>query len=153
MSQRDDLFGLLASVLYQRYSFGLKVPVVGLTYNPVHPTLQLVIAWLEECDTSDGRLPPVHVAVGGSSNHPASLGLFNLCDPISILRLSAFLLSIRDQAEHLRGLVLRTPDSMPLVPLIWQSDFNQEEDSGGSFQSKIITWLRGVPETFHVPAD
>ncbi|KZT23232.1 hypothetical protein NEOLEDRAFT_565030 [Neolentinus lepideus HHB14362 ss-1] len=149
MSEEEDLFGMLASGLYQRYAWGIKEPIVALTYSSGQASLQLVVAWLEDCNTSDKRLPSVHAAFENSSN---SLSLFNLCDPIGVLRLTAFLLSLREHAEHLRCLVSEMLAGTALVsePFLWRSDFDLEEeieeDNDNDFASGIQKWAREVSE-------
>ncbi|KZT20933.1 hypothetical protein NEOLEDRAFT_1140103 [Neolentinus lepideus HHB14362 ss-1] len=154
MSQGEDVFGLLASVLYQRYAWGIKEPIPGLTYRRGSTTLQLVVAWLEECDTPDGHLPQVHVAFEDSSSHPVSLGQFNLCDPIGAFRLASFLGSLRNHAQRLQDLVLEVLADPPCDPLIWRSDFNREEENSDSYEhlpSRIAEWANGVAEALQGP--
>ncbi|KZT20948.1 hypothetical protein NEOLEDRAFT_1244908 [Neolentinus lepideus HHB14362 ss-1] len=147
MAVREEIFGLIASSLYQRYAWRIKDPVVGLTYRHGSPMMQVVVGWLDDAEMSDGELPHVNIAFGNSVKYPVSLGIFNLCDPIGTLRLIAFLSSLRKHMEHFCSCTSDALVTDSVIPVIWRSDFDLEEENDNESEdldSGIAKWADEV---------
>ncbi|EPQ50140.1 hypothetical protein GLOTRDRAFT_134223 [Gloeophyllum trabeum ATCC 11539] len=151
VSEQDSIFDLLSSALYQRVGCGFKTPLVGLTYHYGSPAVQLLVAWLEDedTDTSNGRLPAVHVACEGSSGLGTPHSLFNLCDPLDALRLASLLICLPKCVSSLRELGAGDSSQLNVEPLPWRSDFYPIEDgcdNSNDYVAKIAVWAKGVAD-------
>lgn len=52
----DEIWGLVASTLYQRWILGISEPVLGVTLEAGTTVVQIILGWLE-----DGE-PPLDLA-------------------------------------------------------------------------------------------
>ncbi|EPQ57658.1 hypothetical protein GLOTRDRAFT_137917 [Gloeophyllum trabeum ATCC 11539] len=156
MSDGNRIFDLLASAVYQRSACGIKGPLIGLTFDHGAPTVQLAIAWLEDYDTLDGSLPPVHVAFEDPCGLPPSLTLFNLCDPTGALRLASFLMSLPDITEYPQHHVSDKLEAPEFDLLAWRSDCSLEQENSSdpaAFIAGVTRWADNVAEALQSSDD
>ncbi|EPQ59865.1 hypothetical protein GLOTRDRAFT_126158 [Gloeophyllum trabeum ATCC 11539] len=145
----QGIFSLLASTLYQRLACGVKDPVIGLAYQYGSSTIQVLVAWLGECDMSDDSLPSVHVSYQDGSMDLPSSSMFDLHRPDGTLRLASFVMALQELVVRVREVLAEQSASPQPEPFAWRSDFNPfEENNGGSddSMSTIATWVQNVAE-------
>lgn len=46
----DEIWGIMASTLYQRWTLDILEPVIGITFESGSTVAQIVFGWLEDCD-------------------------------------------------------------------------------------------------------
>ncbi|KAG5636472.1 hypothetical protein H0H81_007890 [Sphagnurus paluster] len=119
----NHIKSLVTSVLYQRYVCGVDLPLVGVEISATKTSGRVVFGWLEvdSAHASDPNyLPVVHLAYCPDDNLNPSLGVFDLTDPVSMLHLAHFILSLQSHFDEVIE-VLSNPNTS-IRPLAWRSD-------------------------------
>ncbi|KAK0505718.1 hypothetical protein EDD18DRAFT_3220 [Armillaria luteobubalina] len=142
VTDEDDIFSLMGGVLYQRSTWGISEPVVGIILSRTGFVARVVLGWLDkECPDSE-ILPAIRFAYGDETRTDASLGVYNLTDPVSAVKFSQFILGL---GAHVEGIVdrCRTPT---FKRLSWRSDSIDDDNSGTEEQwrQRIVNWLDAV---------
>ncbi|KAK0476878.1 hypothetical protein IW261DRAFT_1594949 [Armillaria novae-zelandiae] len=138
----EDIFSLMGGVLYQRSTWGISEPVIGIILSKTGFVGRVVLGWLDkECHDPE-VLPTIRFAYGDETHTDASLGVYDLTDPVSAVKFSQFILSLR---AHVEGIVARchTPT---FKRILWRSDSIDEDNSGAEeqWEQGIINWLNTV---------
>ncbi|KAK0475561.1 hypothetical protein IW261DRAFT_1567960 [Armillaria novae-zelandiae] len=77
VTDEEDIFSLMGGVLYQRLTWGISEPVIGIILSKT------------------GAFPAIRFAYGDETRIDASLGVYDLTDPVSAVKFSHFILSLR----------------------------------------------------------
>ncbi|KAF9481604.1 hypothetical protein BDN70DRAFT_991760 [Pholiota conissans] len=84
VADQDNIRELVISTVYQRYTWGICLPVVGISLENV--IARVVIGWIhEEEATGVSDLPTVHIASSADEEINSRLGIFDLSDPVSAI--------------------------------------------------------------------
>ncbi|KAK0476876.1 hypothetical protein IW261DRAFT_335908 [Armillaria novae-zelandiae] len=142
VTDEEDIFSLMGGVLYQRSTWGISEPVIGIILSKTGFVGRVVLGWLDkECHDPE-VLPTIRFAYGDETHTDASLGVYDLTDPVSAVKFSQFILSLR---AHVEGIVARchTPT---FKRILWRSDSIDEDNSGAEeqWEQGIINWLNTV---------
>ncbi|KAF9481600.1 hypothetical protein BDN70DRAFT_919689 [Pholiota conissans] len=145
VANQDNIRPLVISTAYQRYAWGISMPVVGISIENDKFVATLVIGWI--CDgerTESPDLPTVHIASSISSEINSSLGVFDLSDPVSALQFSHFILSLRHQFSDI--VVNTNPQRKEFC---WRCDHSEACDSADphsslswNWRDRILKWLK-----------
>ncbi|KAK0240841.1 hypothetical protein EDD85DRAFT_947944 [Armillaria nabsnona] len=142
VTDEEDIFSLMGGVLYQRSTWGISEPVTGIILSKTWFVGRVVLGWLDK--------PAIRFAYGDETRTDASLGVYDLTDPVSAVKFSQFILGLR---AHVEGIVAQcqTPTSKRLS---WRSDSIDDENSGSEEQWKqrIVNWLNTVAKC-RAPSD
>ncbi|KAK0499578.1 hypothetical protein EDD18DRAFT_856213 [Armillaria luteobubalina] len=140
VTDEEDIFSLMGGVLYQRSTWGISEPVIGIILSKTGFVGRVVLGWLDkECLDPE---PAIRFAYGDETRTDASLGVYDLTDPVSAVKFSQFILGLR---AHVEGIVAQchTPT---FKRLLWRSDSIADDNSGTEEQwrQRIVNWLNTV---------
>ncbi|KAK0476875.1 hypothetical protein IW261DRAFT_1566937 [Armillaria novae-zelandiae] len=142
VTDEEDIFSLMGGVLYQRSTWGISEPVIGIILSKTGFVGRVVLGWLDKECPDPGVLPTIRFAYGDETHTDASLGVYDLTDPVSAVKFSQFILSLR---AHIEGIVAqcRTPT---FKRFSWRSDSIDEDNSGAEeqWEQGIVNWLSTV---------
>ncbi|KAK0434344.1 hypothetical protein EV421DRAFT_1840832 [Armillaria borealis] len=145
IADEGNIISLIKSTVYQRYTWGISEPVVGMILSETGCIGRVVMGWTDEPSDSDHVLPRIRIAYSDGRCPNSSLGIYDLTDPISTIQLAQFILSLRQHIEK----IVSTSSSPTFRPVLWRSDSIQmDEDLSGpddQRERRIHIWLRGVP--------
>ncbi|KAK0225383.1 hypothetical protein IW262DRAFT_682362 [Armillaria fumosa] len=150
VTEEEDIFSLMGGVLYQRSTWGISEPVVGIILSKTGFVARVVLGWLDKECSDPEVLPAIKFAYGDETRTDASLGVYDLTDPIGAVKFSQFILGLR---AHVKGIVAqcRTPT---FKRLSWRSDSIDDDNSGTEEQwrQRIVNWLDAVAKCI-APSD
>ncbi|KAK0200727.1 hypothetical protein DFS33DRAFT_1072017 [Desarmillaria ectypa] len=86
VTDQEDIFSLMSSVLYQRSTWGIPEPVVGIILSKTGFVGHVVLGWLDEERAEPDVLPAARFACGDETRTDPSLGVYDLTDPIRYYR-------------------------------------------------------------------
>ncbi|KAK0476887.1 hypothetical protein IW261DRAFT_1566950 [Armillaria novae-zelandiae] len=142
VTDEEDIFSLMGGVLYQRLTWGISEPVIGIILSKTGFVGRVVLGWLDKECPDPGVLPTIRFTYGDGTHTEASLGVYDLTDPVSAVKFSQFILRLR---THVEGIVARchTPT---FKRILWRSDSIDEDNSGAEeqWEQGIINWLNTV---------
>ncbi|KAK0470126.1 uncharacterized protein EV420DRAFT_1498497 [Desarmillaria tabescens] len=147
ITDRENIIPLVKSTVYQRYTWGISEPVVGIILSETGCIGRVVIGWVDGSTESDHALPGVRIAYSDERSPDSSLGIYDLTDPVSTIQLAQFILNLRTHVER-----IASKSSNPTFkPILWRSDsIPLDEDRSGPEERRerrIHIWLRGVPSS------
>ncbi|KAL4246725.1 hypothetical protein ABKN59_008445 [Abortiporus biennis] len=134
----DNIIPLLASVAYQRRTWGIELPAVGFQLSETGSLVHTYIAWIDPLSDFKCR-PTVHLLCPASEeafSSPLPKGVFDLSDPQSSLKFSQFVLSLDYQFDALRN---ELPSKQRLSDLKWRSD-----DDNAPWSADVNTWRASI---------
>ncbi|KAK0184860.1 hypothetical protein F5146DRAFT_987729 [Armillaria mellea] len=145
IADETNVIPLIKSTVYQRYTWGISEPVVGIILSEIRCIARVVMGWIGEPSDSDHALPRIRIAYSDERCPNSSLGIYDLSDPVSAIQLAQFILSLRQHVER-----IASQSSNPTFRrILWRSDSIQmDEDQSGpddQRERRIHIWLRGVP--------
>ncbi|KAK7695414.1 hypothetical protein QCA50_000050 [Cerrena zonata] len=160
LSDVDSVYMCMASALHQRRIWGIKSPIVGLAFDPMCTTVQVVFGWWEANDEErEGDIPIPRIA-HTFSNDPAGeqAGVFDISDPTSAARLSTFLNRLEPEFLQTQADVdaasIRILTQVEFgMPPFWRSDghvyeclgeVGREETAAAAMQIFIDDWRNKV---------
>ncbi|PBK95368.1 hypothetical protein ARMGADRAFT_1062007 [Armillaria gallica] len=150
VTDEEDIFSLMGGVLYQRSTWGISEPVIGIILSKTGFVGRVVLGWLDKVCPDPEVLPAIRFAYGDETRTDASLGVYDLTDPVSAVKFSQFILGLR---AHVEGIVAQchTPT---FKRLSWRSDSIDDDNSGTEEQWKqrIVNWLNAVAKC-RAPSD
>ncbi|EGO03219.1 hypothetical protein SERLA73DRAFT_174677, partial [Serpula lacrymans var. lacrymans S7.3] len=83
----------MSSMLYQRRVWHIDQPIIGIIFQGTGTVGQVLFGWLDHDSGTSGDLPGVHIACASPNSQPkASLGIFDLTDPVAAISLAQFVL-------------------------------------------------------------
>ncbi|KAK0505253.1 hypothetical protein EDD18DRAFT_329829 [Armillaria luteobubalina] len=142
VTDEEDIFSLMGSVLYQRSTWGISEPVIGIILSKTGFVGRVVLGWLDKECPDPEVLPAIRFAYGDETRTDASLGVYDLTDPVSAVKFSQFILSLR---AHVEGIVAQchTPT---FKRLSWRSDSIDDDNSSAEeqWEQGIVNWLNTV---------
>ncbi|KAK0476392.1 hypothetical protein IW261DRAFT_1609580 [Armillaria novae-zelandiae] len=145
IADEENIIPLMKSTVYQRYTWRISEPVVGIMLSETGYIGRVVMGWADGWSDSDHVLPRIRIAYSDDCCPNSSLGIYDLTDPVSTIQLAQFILSLR---RHVEKVVSQSPNPT-FRPILWRSDSIQmDEDQSGPEDEKerrIHIWLRGVP--------
>ncbi|KAG7444854.1 uncharacterized protein BT62DRAFT_1077605 [Guyanagaster necrorhizus] len=146
VADRRNIIPLIQSTVYQRYTWGISEPVVGVILSETGCIGRVVMGWIEQHGDADHLLKPrVTVAYSDQHRPNSSLGIYDLTDPVSTIQLAQFVLSLR---QHVESIVSESLNPT-FKPILWRSDSIQldedQSDLGEQGERRIRIWLCGVP--------
>ncbi len=163
IADEESIIPLVKSTVYQRYTWGISEPVVGMIMSETGSTGRVVMGWTDEPSDSDHALvscyffatgyilsrvspkPRIRIAYSDERYPNSSLGIYDLTDPVSIIQLAQFILSLHQHVEK----IVSKSSNPTFRHILWLSDSIQmhEDQSGPDDQKerRIHIWLRGVP--------
>ncbi|KAG5650492.1 hypothetical protein H0H81_012063, partial [Sphagnurus paluster] len=139
----DDIKTLVTSVLYQRHVWGIHIPVIGIEICKKNTAARIVFGWLGNANLNGHDcLPVVHLAYCPSDVPNPKLGVFDLTDPVSVLHLAQFILSLECHFED----VLQGAKSPEIQPLAWradhiESDLLSREQWNSIKPATLLSWV------------
>ncbi|KAK0462513.1 uncharacterized protein EV420DRAFT_1192487 [Desarmillaria tabescens] len=142
VTDEEDIFSLMCGVVYQRATWGISAPVIGIILSNTGFVGHVVLGWLDKERTDPDVLPEVRFAYGDETRTDASLGVYDLTDPVSALKFGQFIISLR---AHVEGIV--TQCQTPAFKRIsWRSDTIDDDNCGSEEQwrQRIVSWLKTV---------
>ncbi|KAK0240785.1 hypothetical protein EDD85DRAFT_1019739 [Armillaria nabsnona] len=150
VTDEEDIFSLMGGVLYQRLTWGISEPVIGIILSKTGFVGRVVLGWLDKECPDPEVLPAIRFAYGDETRTDASLGVYDLTDPVSAVKFSQFILSLR---AHVEGIVAQC-HSPTFKRLLWRSDSIDNDNSGTEEQWKqrIVNWLNAVAKC-RAPSD
>ncbi|KAK0448637.1 hypothetical protein EV421DRAFT_2016791 [Armillaria borealis] len=144
VTDEEDIFSLIGGILYQRSTWGISEPKtesVGC----------VVLGWLGKVCPNPEVLPAIQFAYGDETRTDASLGVYDLTDPVNAVKFSQFILGLR---AHVEGIVAQchTPT---FKRFSWRSYSVDDDNSGAEEQWKqrIVNWLDTVAKCSRAPSD
>ncbi|KAG7439463.1 uncharacterized protein BT62DRAFT_924699 [Guyanagaster necrorhizus] len=142
VTDEEDIFSLMSGVVYQRSTWGIAGPVIGIILSKTGLVGRVVFGWLDNVCV-DPDLPAVHFAHADGTRIDPSLGVYDLTDAVSGLKFAQFIIGLR---AHVEGIVAqsRTPTFKRLP---WRSDTIDDDDSGSEeeqWEQRIVCWLNTV---------
>ncbi|KAK0505264.1 hypothetical protein EDD18DRAFT_1399329 [Armillaria luteobubalina] len=142
VTDEEDTFSLMGGVLYQRSTWGISESVIGIILSKTGFVGRVVLGWLDQECPDPEVLPTIRFAYGDETRTDASLGVYDLTDPVSAVKFSHFILSLRAHVEEIVA-HCRTPT---FKRLSWRSDSIDEENSGAEdqWEQGIVNWLNTV---------
>ncbi|PBK73391.1 hypothetical protein ARMSODRAFT_1014963 [Armillaria solidipes] len=150
VTDEEDIFSLMGGVLYQRSTWGISEPVIGIILSKTGFVCRVVLGWLDKVCPDPEVLPAIRFAYGDETRTDATLGVYDLTDPVSAVKFSQFILGLR---AHVEGIVTQchTPT---FKRLSWRSDSIDDDNSGTEEQWKqrIVNWLDTVAKC-RAPSD
>ncbi|KAK0225430.1 hypothetical protein IW262DRAFT_1456510 [Armillaria fumosa] len=142
VTDEEDIFSLMGGVLYQRSTWGISEPVIGIILSKTGFVGRVVLGWLDKECPDPEVLPAIRFAYGDETRTDTSLGVYDLTDPVSAVKFSQFILGLR---AHVEGIVAqcRTPT---FKRLSWRSDSIDDDNSGteDQWEQGIVNWLNTV---------
>ncbi|KAK0213307.1 hypothetical protein DFS33DRAFT_1465270 [Desarmillaria ectypa] len=144
VTDREDIFSLMSSVLYQRSTWGIPEPVVGIILSKTGFVGRVVLGWLDEERADPDVLPAARFAYGDETRTDSSLGVYDLTDPVSALKFGQFIISLR---AHVEGIVAQCQCQTPTFKrLSWRSDTIDDDNCGSEeqWEQRIVNWLSTV---------
>ncbi|PBL04077.1 hypothetical protein ARMGADRAFT_1158018 [Armillaria gallica] len=145
IADEESIIPLVKSTVYQRYTWGISEPVVGMIMSETGCTGRVVMGWTDEPSDSDHALPRIRIAYSDERYPNSSLGIYDLTDPVSTIQLAQFILSLHQHVEK----IVSKSSNPTFRRILWRSDSIQvDEDQSGPDDQKerrIHIWLRGVP--------
>ncbi|KAK0199318.1 hypothetical protein DFS33DRAFT_1268615 [Desarmillaria ectypa] len=142
VTDQEDIFSLMSSVLYQRSTWGISEPVVGVILSKTGFVGRVVLGWLDEEHADPDVLPAARFAYGDETRTDSSLGVYDLTDPVSTLKFGQFIISLR---AHVEAIVPQC-ETPTFKRFLWRSD-NIDDDNRGSeeqWEQGIVNWLNTV---------
>ncbi|KAK0213960.1 hypothetical protein IW262DRAFT_1466518 [Armillaria fumosa] len=145
ITDEENIIPLVKSTVYQRYTWGISEPVVGIMLPETGCIACVVMGWIDEPSDSVHVLPRIRIAYSDERCPNSSLGIYNLTDPVSTIQLAQFIFSLRQHVEK-----IASQSSNPMFrPILWRSDsIEMDEDQSGpddQQERRIYIWLRSVP--------
>ncbi|KAK0213304.1 hypothetical protein DFS33DRAFT_1465269 [Desarmillaria ectypa] len=144
VTDQEDIFSLMSSVLYQRSTWGIPEPVVGIILSKTGFVGRVVLGWLDEERADPDVLPAARFAYGDETRTDSSLGVYDLTDPVSALKFGQFIISLR---AHVEGIVAQCQCQTPTFKrLSWRSDTIDDDNCGSEeqWEQRIVNWLSTV---------
>ncbi|KAK0476391.1 hypothetical protein IW261DRAFT_1609579 [Armillaria novae-zelandiae] len=145
IADEENIIPLVKSTVYQRYTWRISEPVVGVMLSETGCIGRVVMGWTDGQSDSDHVLPRIRIAYSDDRCPNSSLGIYDLTDPVSTIQLAQFILSLRQHVEK----VVSQSSNPTFRPILWRSDSIQmDEDQSGPEDGKerrIHIWLRNVP--------
>ncbi|KAK0194917.1 hypothetical protein F5146DRAFT_264658 [Armillaria mellea] len=140
MTDEEDIFSLMGGVLYQRSTWGISEPVIGIILSKTGFVGRVVLGWLDkECPDPE---PAIRFGYGDETRTDTSLGVYDLTDPVSAVKFSQFIRGLR---AHVEGIVAQchTPT---FKRLSWRSDSIDDDNPGTEEQWRqgIVSWINAV---------
>ncbi|KAK0476871.1 hypothetical protein IW261DRAFT_1609510 [Armillaria novae-zelandiae] len=142
VTDEEDIFSLMGGVLYQRSTWGISEPVIGIILSKTGFVGRVVLGWLDkECHDCD-VLPTIRFAYGDETRTDASLGVYDLTDPVSAVKFSQFILSLRTHVER----IVERCHTPTFKRILWRSDSIDDDNSAAEeqWEQGIINWLNTV---------
>ncbi|SJK96966.1 uncharacterized protein ARMOST_00215 [Armillaria ostoyae] len=102
VTDEEDIFGLMGDVLYQRSTWGISEPVIGIILLDTGFVGRVVLGWLDKLCPDPEVLSAIRFAYGDETRTDASLGVYDLTDPVSAVKFAQFILGLR---AHVEGIV------------------------------------------------
>ncbi|KAH7905544.1 hypothetical protein BJ138DRAFT_1228738 [Hygrophoropsis aurantiaca] len=137
---------LMCSVLYQRHTWGIREPAVGIILANTATIGQIVLGWLDDSDcSSPDQLPTPHLAFAATDSSPKlELGVFDLADPLSTFTFSQFVLNLRGHYEDIcSAMSIGALESSNSVS--WRSDLVRiSAGSGEQWGGNVSRWSANV---------
>ncbi|KAK0462532.1 uncharacterized protein EV420DRAFT_1735077 [Desarmillaria tabescens] len=142
VTDEEDIFSLMRGVVYQRSTWGISAPVIGIILSNIGFVGRVVLGWLDKECTDPDVLPEVRFAYGDETRTDASLGVYDLTDPVSALKFGQFIISLR---AHVEGIVAQC-QTPAFKRISWRSDTIDDDNCGSEEQWKqrIVSWLKTV---------
>ncbi|KAK0476393.1 hypothetical protein IW261DRAFT_1401862 [Armillaria novae-zelandiae] len=145
IADEENIIPLVKSTVYQRYTWRISEPVVGVMLSETGCIGRVVMGWTDGQSDSDHVLPRIRIAYSDDRCPNSSLGIYDLTDPVSTIQLAQFILNLRQHVEN----VVSQSSNPTFRPILWRSDSIQmDEDQSGPEDGKerrIHIWLRDVP--------
>ncbi|KAG7445575.1 uncharacterized protein BT62DRAFT_932704 [Guyanagaster necrorhizus] len=143
VTDEEDIFTLMSGILYQRSTWGIAEPVIGIILSNKGSVGRVVFGWLDKICADPGVLPTVRFAQADETRIDPSLGVYDLTDAVSALKFAQFIIGLR---AHVEGIVAQcgTPTFKRLP---WRSDTIDDDDSGTEeeqWEQRIVHWLNTV---------
>ncbi|KAG7439598.1 uncharacterized protein BT62DRAFT_938820 [Guyanagaster necrorhizus] len=142
VTDEDEIFSLMSGVVYQRSTWGISEPVIGIILSKTGFVGRVVLGWLDKVCVDPDVLPAVRFAHADGTRTDSSLGVYDLTDPVSALKFAQFIISLR---AHVEGIVAQC-QTPTFKRVSWRSDTIDDDDSGSEeqWEQRIICWLNTV---------
>ncbi|KAK0448671.1 hypothetical protein EV421DRAFT_1900382 [Armillaria borealis] len=142
VTDEEDIFSLMGGVLYQRSTWGISEPAIGIILSKTGFVGRVVLGWLDKVCPDPEVLPAIRFAYGDETRTDASLGVYDLTDPVSTVKFSQFILGLR---AHVEGIVAQC-QTPTFKRLSWRSDSIDDDNSGTEeqWEQGIVNWLNTV---------
>ncbi|KAF9481620.1 hypothetical protein BDN70DRAFT_919700 [Pholiota conissans] len=136
VADENNIYPLITSVVCQRYTWGIYLPVVGILMEDAGVTATAIIGWTSDRRSQDSsELPQVHLASASPLLPNSALGVFDLSDQVSVLRLTQFIMNLQHQFSYV------VPDfDLVRTATCWRLDHMKPIDSGGFHASSSFDW-------------
>ncbi|KAG7439587.1 uncharacterized protein BT62DRAFT_1081471 [Guyanagaster necrorhizus] len=142
VTDEDEIFSLMSGVVYQRSTWGISEPVIGIILSKTGFVGRVVLGWLDKVCADHDVLPAVRFAHADGTRIDSSLRVYDLTDPVSALKFAQFSISLR---VHVEGIVAQcgTPT---FNQVSWRSDTINDDSSGAKeqWEERIFSWLNTV---------
>ncbi|KAK0194896.1 hypothetical protein F5146DRAFT_1023324 [Armillaria mellea] len=138
VTDEEDIFSLMGGVLYQRSTWGISESVIGIILSNTGFVGRVVLGWLDKECPDPEVLPAIRFAYGDETRTDASLGVYDLTDPVSAVKFSQFILGLR---AHVEGIVAQC--------------HSIDDDNPGTeeqWRQGIVNWLNAVAKC-RAPSD
>ncbi|EGO28978.1 hypothetical protein SERLADRAFT_456299, partial [Serpula lacrymans var. lacrymans S7.9] len=135
----------MSSMLYQRRVWHIDQPVIGIIFQGTGTVGQVLFGWLDHDSGTSGDLPGVHIACASPNSQPkASLGIFDLTDPVAAISLAQFVLGLSSYFKDLiNATSVTSVDADP--SLHWRSDLiDISSESGEQWKERVSRWACDV---------
>ncbi|KAG7439471.1 uncharacterized protein BT62DRAFT_976861 [Guyanagaster necrorhizus] len=142
VTDEDDIFSLMSGVVYQRSTWGIAGPVIGIILSKTGFIGRVVFGWLDNVCV-DPDLPAIHFAHADGTCIDPSLGVYDLTDAVSVLKFAQFIIGLR---AHVEGIVAQC-GAPTFKRLPWRSDTIDDDDSGSEeeqWEQRIVCWRNTV---------
>ncbi|EGO29000.1 hypothetical protein SERLADRAFT_456323 [Serpula lacrymans var. lacrymans S7.9] len=135
----------MSSMLYQRRVWHIDQPIIGIIFQGTGTVGQVLFGWLDHDSGTSGDLPGVHIACASPNSQPkASLGIFDLTDPVAAISLAQFVLGLSSYFKDLiNATSVTSVDADP--SLHWRSDLiDISSESGEQWKERVSRWACDV---------
>ncbi|KAG7439619.1 uncharacterized protein BT62DRAFT_957902 [Guyanagaster necrorhizus] len=143
VTDEEDIFSLMSGVVYQRSTWGICKPVIGIILSKTGFVGRVVFGWLDNVCADPDVLPTVRFAYADGTRTDPSLGVYDLTDAVSALKFAQFIIGLR---AHVEGIVAQC-QAPTFKRLSWRSDTIDDDDSGSEeeqWEQRIVCWRNTV---------
>ncbi|PBK95307.1 hypothetical protein ARMGADRAFT_795485 [Armillaria gallica] len=86
VTDEEDIFSLMGGVLHLRSTWGISEPAIGIILSKTGFVGRVVLGWVDKVCPDPEVLPAVRFAYGDETRTDASLGVYDLTDPVSAVK-------------------------------------------------------------------
>ncbi|KAK0448623.1 hypothetical protein EV421DRAFT_1472449 [Armillaria borealis] len=102
VTEEEDILSLMGGVLYKRSTWGISEPVIGIILSDTGFVGRVVLGCLDKVCPDPEVLSAIRFVYGDEARTDASLGVYDLTDPVSAVKFSQLILGLR---AHVEGIV------------------------------------------------